>query len=292
MELREYARRLEIGFGAVRAGTPAHADPAVRSQEAERVHAAIEFGRAVGSDGLSIALGGCGTLPGEVDFRRSLARTIEALSEPCRALLEGWRLTLSSRAGDWGTAYAAAQALGDRAFCMIELEGAPPDSRPELAVARLIALAKLGGVHFVESAPGGVAQAAGTVDPFRLFLVFSELVDAEGDPEVAKDLFRPVFTIGGVPRSRDPIEDLLLSVEAVLAAQAKALLIDRAGLTKVQDRNDVVSAVGLLRRAYETDVRPILRRARVQKGAAADPLEVYRGARYREEKARERKEKR
>jgi L-rhamnose isomerase / sugar isomerase len=286
LELREYARRLEIGFGTVSAGAPVHADPAVRSKEAERVHAAIEFGRAVGSDGLSVALGGGAMIPGEVHFRRSLDRTIEGLEAPCRALPEGWRLFLS-QSGDWGTAFAAAQALGERAFCMIDLEGAPPDSRPELAAARLIALAKLGGVHCAES-----ASAGGALDPYRLFLVFCELADAEGDPEVGKDLFRPAFTIGGIPRSRDPIEELLLSVEAVLLAHAKALLVDRAGLSKVQDRNDVVAAVGLLKRAHETDVRPILRRARVQKGAAADPLEVYRSARYREEKARERKEKR
>ncbi len=300
MELRELARRLELGIVSV----STEASPAVRSghrpgagAEAEQVSAAIEFGRAVGSEGITVGIGDGGDFPGQVHFRRSLDRTIDGLREVCAALPEGWRLLLAPRtfeppgraaAADWGTALVAARALGERATCQIDL-GAPSGVRPELAAARLIALGKLGGIQLGEAGPAGRSLTAGSVDPYRLFLLFCELADAENDPEIGKEFVRPAITLGPGSSLKDPIEDVLQSVEAALLAHTKALLVDRPALARVQDRGDAASAEGVLKRAFETDVRPVLRMARVRKGAAADPLETYRGARYREEKVRERK---
>ena len=41
-------------------------------------------------------------------------------------------------------------------------------------------MGKLGGFHFNDSKYGDDDLDAGSIDPYRLFLVFNELVDAEG----------------------------------------------------------------------------------------------------------------
>ena len=47
----------------------------------------------------------------------------------------------------------------------------------EMIVARLIQFGKLGGFHFNDSKYGDDDLDSGSIDPFRLFLVFNELVD-------------------------------------------------------------------------------------------------------------------
>ena len=44
-----------------------------------------------------------------------------------------------------------------------------------------------------------------------------------------------------------------------------------------------------LRQAYDTDVGPILAKARAEQGGAIDWLEAYRASRYRDRKAQERR---
>jgi L-rhamnose isomerase/sugar isomerase len=87
----------------------------------------------------------------------------------------------------------------------------------------------------------------------------------------------------------DPIESMLSSAEAIAAAYAKALIVDRAALHDAQESNDVMMAFQALRTAYRTDVSPILARARSNAGGAVDPIAAYRASGYREKKARERR---
>jgi L-rhamnose isomerase / sugar isomerase len=75
---------------------------------------------------------------------------------------------------------------------------------------------------------------------------------------------------------KDPLEDLLQSVEAIKTAFAKSLLVDREKLEQAREENDVVLAQEILQDAYQTDVRPLLRESRIQNGAAADPIGLYR----------------
>ena len=80
---------------------------------------------------------------------------------------------------DWGTNYLIAQALGERAFCLVDLGHHAPNVNIEMIVSRLIQAGKLGGFHFNDSKYGDDDLDAGAIEPYRLFLVFNELVDAE-----------------------------------------------------------------------------------------------------------------
>lgn len=82
---------------------------------------------------------------------------------------------------------------------------------------------------------------------------------------------------------KDPLEDLLQSVEAIKIAYAQALIIDRKALEKAQEENDVTLAQEILQNAYRTDVRPLLAEARLQAGAALNPVGFYREQKIRQE---------
>ncbi|MDP3666835.1 MAG: sugar isomerase, partial [Sediminibacterium sp.] len=118
-------------------------------------------------------------------------------------------------------------------------------------------------------------------DPYQLFLIFNELVegmDARGMNH-ANDLG---WMIDASHNVKDPLEDLLQSVEAIKIAYAQSLLVDTNALQAAQENNDVVKAQEILQTAYRTDVRPIVAEARLQTGAAIDPLQLFRKENLRE----------
>jgi L-rhamnose isomerase/sugar isomerase len=186
---------------------------------------------------------------------------------------------------DWGTNYIIAKELGPKAYCLVDLGHHAPNVNIEMIVSRLIQFGKLGGFHFNDSKYGDDDLDAGSIDPYRLFLVFNELVDAE--LRGARD-FHPAHMLDQSHNVTDPIESLMLSAVEVQRAYAAALLVDRKALEAHQDANDALMATQTLKVAYRTDVEPILAMARLKSGGAIDPVEVYRASGYRDKVAAER----
>jgi L-rhamnose isomerase/sugar isomerase len=81
---------------------------------------------------------------------------------------------------------------------------------------------------------------------------------------------------------KDPLEDLLQSVEAIKIAYAQALLINTELLKKAQQQNDVAQAQEILQAAYRTDVRPLIAEARLRAGGVLQPLSFFRELKVRE----------
>jgi L-rhamnose isomerase/sugar isomerase len=186
---------------------------------------------------------------------------------------------------DWGTNYIIAKETGDRSFCLVDLGHHAPNVNIEMIVSRLIQFGKLGGFHFNDSKYGDDDLDAGSIDPYRLFLVFNELVDAELSG--AKD-FHPAHMLDQSHNVTDPIESLMLSAIEVQRAYAQALLVDRKSLEGYQEENDALMASQTLKAAYRTDVEPILAMSRLNRGGAIDPISTYRAAGYRAKVAAER----
>jgi L-rhamnose isomerase/sugar isomerase len=217
------------------------------------------------------------------------------MSQIYAALPADWRMFMehklyepafySSVISDWGTNLLAAQQLGEKARCLVDLGHHAPNVNIEQIVARLARFGKLGGFHFNDSKYGDDDLDAGSINPHQLFLIFNELVDAEAR---AGDDFAPAYMIDQSHNVTDPIESLLLSAAAIGGSYARALLVDREALAAHQDANDVVLAFSDLRRAYETDVTPILGMARRELGGAIDPVDTYRKSQWRLRKAQER----
>jgi L-rhamnose isomerase/sugar isomerase len=186
---------------------------------------------------------------------------------------------------DWGSSFMAASELGPKAKCLVDLGHHAPNTNIEQIVARLIRAQKLAGFHFNDSKYGDDDLDSGSVDPFRLFLIFNELVDAE--LRNAKG-FAPAYMIDQSHNVTDPIESLIASAIEIVRAYVQASLVDRKALGTAQEESDVMAGHRLIKQAFNTDVSPILAEARRRKGGAIDPLSLYRTSGYRAAKAKER----
>jgi L-rhamnose isomerase/sugar isomerase len=186
---------------------------------------------------------------------------------------------------DWGTNYIIAQELGPKAYCLVDLGHHAPNVNIEMIVSRLIQFKKLGGFHFNDSKYGDDDLDTGSIDPYRLFLVFNELVDAELN---RAERFDPAHMLDQSHNVTDPIESLMLSAVEVLRAYGAALLVDREALAGHQDGNDALMATQTLKAAFRTDIEPILGMVRLQNGGAIDPVAAYRASGYRKKVAGER----
>jgi L-rhamnose isomerase/sugar isomerase len=82
---------------------------------------------------------------------------------------------------------------------------------------------------------------------------------------------------------KDPLEDLLQSVEAIKLTYAQALLVDRKQLVGAQQANDTVAAQEILQNSFRTDVRALVAESRRRAGGSLDPLGLYRQEKVREQ---------
>ncbi|WP_082666107.1 L-rhamnose catabolism isomerase [Aureimonas sp. AU4] len=275
-------------------GSLSHADPAVRRQAVEHNIETIRIGEAIGSRALTVWIGDGSNFAGQSDLSRAFDRYIESMKRIVEALPEGWRVFsehkmyepafYSTVVSDWGTSLMAAQELGEKAFCLVDLGHHAPNTNIEQIVARLIRAGKLGGFHFNDSRYGDDDLDAGSIDPFRLFLVFNELVEA-GE---RLDRLAPAHMIDQSHNVTDPIESLIRSGAEIRRAYAQALLVDRAELRGLQDEGDALLASERLKSAFRTDVEPLLAEARRREGGAIDPIRAYRTSGYRQRVATER----
>jgi L-rhamnose isomerase / sugar isomerase len=300
--LKQAASRFNLGFDAMNSNTFSDArgqlqsykfgslsayDKATRDQAIEHNLECIEIGKTIGSKALTVWIGDGSNFPGQVNFTTQFEHYLDSVKSIYAALPDDWRLYTehkmyepafySTVVQDWGTNYLIARELGDKAFCLVDLGHHAPNVNIEMIVARLAQFGKLGGFHFNDSKYGDDDLDAGSIDPYRLFLVFNELVDAE---DRYAD-FHPAHMLDQSHNVTDPIESLMLSAADVQRAYAQALLVDRAGLKAAQVGNDALAATQALRLAYRTDVEPILAMARMEQGGAIDLLATYRASGYR-----------
>jgi L-rhamnose isomerase/sugar isomerase len=276
-------------------GSLSHVDAATRAQAVEHNLECIEIGNALGSKALTVWIGDGSNFPGQSNFTRQFERYLDSMRNIYKALPDDWRLFsehkmyepafYSTVVQDWGTNYLIAQTLGEKAFCLVDLGHHAPNTNIEMIVARLIQFGKLGGFHFNDSKYGDDDLDAGSVEPYRLFLVFNELVDAEYRGVKG---FHPAHMIDQSHNVTDPIESLIASANEIRRAYAQALLVDRTALEGFQSGNDALMATETLKRAYRTDVEAILAEARRRSGGAIDPVATYRASGYRSRIASER----
>jgi L-rhamnose isomerase/sugar isomerase len=189
--------------------------------------------------------------------------------------------------GDWGQSLLYASKLGPKAYTLVDLGHHLPNANIEQIVSLLLMEGKLGGFHFNDSKYGDDDLTAGSIKPYQLFLIFNELIDGmdERNMNHASDL---AWMIDASHNVKDPLEDLLQSVEAIMIAYAQALTVDRKALKEAQQNNDVVRAQEILQNSFRTDIRPLVAEARLRAGGALDPITLFRKLNVRGELIRER----
>jgi L-rhamnose isomerase/sugar isomerase len=285
-------QELSYKFGSLQ-----HVDPAVRRQCIDHNLEVIRYGRVLGSRSLTVWLSDGSCFPGQLNFAQAFRHSLDGLAEIYSALPADWKLFVEYKAyepnfysmtvGDWGQALLYASKLGSRAAVLVDLGHHLPSANIEQIVALLLMEGRLGGFHFNDSKYGDDDLTAGSIKPYQLFLIFCELVegmDARG-MDHASDL---AWMIDASHNLKDPLEDLLQSLEAIRIAYAQALLVDRTALAEARLKNDPVRCQEILQEAFRGDCRPLLAEARLRAGGAIDPLGYFRRAGLRESLVRER----
>ena len=218
-------------------------------------------------------------------MRGAFERTLDSLQQVYDALPDDWKVWIeykpyepnfySTTIGDWGQSYLLSSKLGSKAQTLVDLGHHLGSTNIEQIVSLLLMEGKLAGFHFNDSKYGDDDLTVGSVNPYQLFLIFNELVEGM-DAKGMNHVTGIGWMIDASHNVKDPIEDLLQSVEAIKIAYAQALLVDQTALKQAQQLNDVVQAQEILQQAYRTDVRPLLAEARLQAGGALQPLALFR----------------
>jgi L-rhamnose isomerase/sugar isomerase len=281
-------------------GSLQHVDKTVRRMAISHNVEVIRHGVKLGSKALTVWLADGSCFPGQLNFRNAFQRTLESLQEIYAALPAGWKVFIEYKAfepnfysttvGDWGQSYLYASKLGPKAYTLVDLGHHLPNANIEQIVSLLLMENKLAGFHFNDSKYGDDDLTVGSINPYQLFLIFNELVegmDARGMNHTT-DLG---WMIDASHNVKDPLEDLLQSIEAIMIAYAQALLINTKELKQAQEANDVAKAQEILQTAYRTDVRPLIAEARVRSGAALQPLQLFRSMKVRDALIKERGKK-
>jgi len=278
-------------------GSMQHVNKAVRKQAVEHNIEVIKYGVELGSDSLTVWLADGSSFPGQLNFRKAFQNTLESMQEIYAALPEDWKMFVEYKAfepnfysttvGDWGQSFLCANKLGPKAYTLVDLGHHLPNANIEQIVSLLLMEEKLGGFHFNDSKYSDDDLTVGSINPYQLFLIFKELaegMDARGMNH-ATDL---AWMIDASHNVKDPLEDLLQSVEAIMIAYAQALLVDGKELEEAQLANDVVRTQEILQSSYRTDVRPLVAEARLRGGGALEPLQLFRKLKVRENLIKER----
>ena len=255
----------------------------VREQAIAHNKEVIEIGEKLGSKSLTVWLADGASFPGQNNFQTALTHTQNSLISIYEDMPANWKMFIeykpyepyfySTVIQDWGTSLMLANGCGERAYTLVDLGHHLPNTNIEQIVSILMLKGKLGGFHFNDSKYGDDDITVGSIKPYTLFLIFNELVygmqNNPQNPELG-------WMIDASHNLKDPLEDLIQSLEAIQEAYAKALLIDQDALKAAQEANDVSLCQEILQDAYRTDVRPLIREARLKTGGAINPIEVYR----------------
>lgn len=272
-------------------GSLQNVNKAIRQQAIDHNIEVIQYGVELGSTSLTVWLSDGSCFPGQLNFREAFQNTLNGLQDIYKALPSDWKMFVEYKAyepnfystsvGDWGQSYLYASKLGPKAYSLVDLGHHLPNANIEQIVALLLMEGKLGGFHFNDSKYGDDDLTTGSIKPYQLFLIFNELVegmDVRGMDHVS-DMG---WMIDASHNVKDPLEDLLQSVEAIMLAYAQALLVDRKSLKEAQQRNDVVTAQEILQHSFRTDLRALAAEARLRAGGALDPVAFFRTEKIRE----------
>jgi len=185
---------------------------------------------------------------------------------------------------DWGMAYAFASKLGPKAQVLVDLGHHPSGTNIEHIVAFLMDEGKLGGFHFNNRKYADDDLTTGSIHPYEVFLIYNEILAAE---EEGLDL-NIAYMIDQSHGIKPKIPAMIQSVMHIQTAYAKALIVDRGALRTAQEDGDTVEAEQIHHGAFNTDVKPILERVRLETGRGSDPLAAYRESGYQEKIVEER----
>jgi L-rhamnose isomerase/sugar isomerase len=297
-EVVKLARKNGVRIGAINPNVfqdqeykfGSYASPSADARKMAMDHTldSIQIGRQVGSKHLSIWIGDGTNYPGQDNFLRRKHDLIAAFKKMHAAMEKSWpgaTLLIEYKPfepsfyhtdiADWGMADAFCRAAGKRAKVLVDTGHHFQGVNIEHIVAFLLDEGRLGGFHFNDRKYADDDLTLGSIDPYAIFRIFDQITqwtfDTGKDPKLA-------YMVDQCHNIKLKIEAMVQTVDEAQKLFAKAQLVDRKALAVAQARTDTLKCEELLRDAYETDVRPILREWRRNHGVPADPIKELRSS--------------
>ena len=262
-------------------GSVCHPDARVRRKAIDHLLACVDVMDATGSRDLKLWFADGTNYPGQDSIRARQDRLAEALAAVHARLGADQRMVLEYKffepsfytmdVPDWGTSYMQCVAAGPKAMVVVDTGHHAPGTNIEFIVASLLRAGRLGGFDFNSRFYADDDLMVGSADPFQLFRIMHEVVQAGAlrpDSGVA-------FMLDQCHNIEPKIPGQIRSVMNVQEATAKALLVDADALGAAQAAGDVLGANAVLMDAFDTDVRPLLAEVREGLGLDPDPLGAY-----------------
>ncbi len=294
--LASYAAEHGIAIGTVNAnvfqdddyklGSIANPDPKIRAKALAHLLECVDIMDATGSRDLKLWFADGTNYPGQDDIRDRQDRLAENLAAVYARLGHGQRMLLEYKlfepslyttdVPDWGTSLLHCTALGGQAMVVVDTGHHAPGVNIEFIVALLLRAGRLGGFDFNSRFYADDDLMVGAADPFQLFRILHEVVQAGAlGPEAGV-----AFMLDQCHNIEPKIPAQIRSVLNVQEATAKALLVDAGALAAAQQSGDVLGANSVLMDAYNTDVRPLLAGLRQDMGLDPDPVAAYHRSGY------------
>ena len=271
--------------------------PDPKAQKAAMDHSldSIEIGRAVKSKYLSMWLADGTNYPGQDNIYRRKAQLEKAFRKLHDKMPAGMTLLVEYKPfepafyhtdiPDWGYAYVLAKHAGKRAKVLVDTGHHLQGTNIEHIVAILLAENMLGGFHFNDRKYADDDLTMGSIDPYAVFRIFDQI--AQYEFETGKDP-KLAYMVDQSHNLKPKIEAMVQTVDEAQKLFAKAQLVDRKALARLQSKGDITGAERMLRDAYETDVRPLLGAWRKANKLGADPVEELRKSGVIKELAKQR----
>lgn len=303
-QLKKIASDLGVSIGAINPnlfqddeyifGSVTNSSDAIRRKSTDHLLECVEIARTVGSKDISLWFADGTNYPGQADIRQRVKWMHESLKEMYNAMDADMRMLIEYKfyepafyhtdLADWGMAFNMANKLGKQAQVLVDTGHHAQGVNIEHIVAYLLGEQKLGGFHFNSRKYGDDDLIVGSVNPYELFLICYQILDAHADAEagVRTTAEGIAYMIDQSHNIEPKIPAMIRSILNVQTQFAKALLIDLNEVKQAQAKQDVMAAENAVRKAFEFDVAPLLRAVREEMGVAADPMEAYLASGYGE----------
>jgi L-rhamnose isomerase/sugar isomerase len=265
-------------------GSVCNPDPKIRDRAVAHLLDCIDIMNITGSQDLKLWFADGTNYPGQDSIVERQDRLAESLSRTYSALGQNQRMLLEYKffepafyhtdVPDWGTSLVHCLALGEKAWVCVDTGHHAPGTNIEFIVATLLRAKRLGAFDLI----------VGAADPFQLFRIMHEVNVGGGF-----DVGTPVsYVLDQCHNIEAKIPGQIRSIMNVQEAVAKAVSVDQSALKAAQKNGDVLAAHEVLMDAFNTDVRPLIREWREEKGIDAEPMKAYAGSGYAEKIAAER----
>ncbi|RAO98657.1 sugar isomerase [Petrotoga sp. 9PW.55.5.1] len=287
--LKEYAENKGLKIGAVNPnyfededylyGSLSNSNIKIREKAIDQTFECIEIMRQVNSKVLSMWIPDGSNYPGQIDFKRSFELLEDSLRQITKELDDDMTMLLeykffepafySTLLCDWGTSYMLSKELGEKVKVLVDLGHHPQGTNIEYIVSLMSFKRKLGGFHFNSRKYADDDLTVGSLNPYELFLIFVEL---NKNFDLSLENKEISLVLDQSHNVKPKIPAVIQSINNLQITYIKSLLVDFGKLNKAQEEHDVIKAEEILKSAYETDVREILREVRKEKGLPEDPI--------------------